>query len=29
MSMSLPIALEHTAKHWVKRGAALFTALDD
>ena len=29
MSMSLPIASENSAKHWVKRGAALFTALND
>ena len=29
MSMSLPIAPENSAKHWVKRGAALFTALND
>ena len=29
MSMSLPIAPENSAKHWVKRGAALFTALNE
>ena len=27
MSMSLPISASHTAKHWVKRGAALFTCV--
>ena len=29
MAMSLPIARNATPRHWVKRGAALFTALDD
>lgn len=28
MALTLPMAPEHTAKHWIKRGTALFTQLD-